>query len=84
MNMGTPHPSRNQGKILKSHGIERVNGTLRINAFIAMLPCNTRCTDETCSFKKSFSYLNSNWTTLKVLDLAMEEIIKTEPISLIT
>ena len=25
MNMGTPHPSRNQDKILKSHGIERVN-----------------------------------------------------------
>ena len=24
MNMGTPHPCRNQGKILKSHGIERV------------------------------------------------------------
>ena len=26
MNMGTPHPSRNQGKVLKYHGIERVNG----------------------------------------------------------
>ena len=25
--MGTPHPSRNQGKILNSHGIERVNAT---------------------------------------------------------
>ena len=24
MNMGTPHTSRNQGKILKFHGIERV------------------------------------------------------------
>ena len=24
MNTGTPHPSRNQGKILKSPGIERV------------------------------------------------------------
>ena len=24
MNIGTPHPSRNEGKILKSHGIERV------------------------------------------------------------
>ena len=25
MNMGTPDPIANQGKILKSHGIERVN-----------------------------------------------------------
>ena len=26
MNMGTPHPSRNQGKILKFRGIKRVKG----------------------------------------------------------
>ena len=29
MNMGTPHPSRNKGKTLKSHGIERVKQRMK-------------------------------------------------------
>ena len=34
--MGTPHHSRNQGKILKSHGIERVKVGKLTSSKIAM------------------------------------------------
>ena len=32
--MGTPHTSRNQGKILKFHGIERVNLNVKVTRFV--------------------------------------------------
>ena len=36
MNMGTPHPSKNQGKILKSHGIKRVNHCQVLSVLVAL------------------------------------------------
>ena len=49
--MGTPHPRRNQGKLLKSHGIERVKvnaeHTISINRKTISVKCNSM--DSYCS-----------------------------------